>query len=549
MLDSTSKSSASLKSRMDVPLILFSILVIGLSVAGLMLFPQQSLILADKAFVSTTSLFGSTVQMVGFLCVLLIAWIACSKYGNIRLGEGKPQYSNISWVFMFICAGLGSATMYWAFMEWTYYYMTPGLDIAPRSKEAIEYSIAYSFFHWGITPWAIYGIASLAMAYHFHVRKNPGLRLSSAVEAITGLKSTSLVGRSIDVIFLLSTFGGLVLTITLSSSTVAKGLSMLFDVTDSFALKASLVIMVTLVFSLSSYIGIGEGMQRLAHAACGLTLVFALVVLVLGPTAFTLNNISNGIGLMLQNFVHMSLATDPVGSGEFARGWTVFYWLYWITYTPGVALFVTRVSQGRKIREVVLAMVLGGCGGCWLFFGSLQSFAIHQFLTGVIDSPSLLDASGGEAVVSMLLASLPFGKFLAAAYFLLMLVFLASHLDAVAFSVAATSTRNLQEGEDPSPKLRLFWCLMLAAIPLAMLYINAPLHALKTVVTLAAIPFVVVLAIKMYGLFKWMREDYGDIPAHIIELNPEIAVAEHEVANDRSSVSHCVEVKRKNVTA
>ncbi|MFJ3448451.1 BCCT family transporter [Pseudomonas sichuanensis] len=520
MYDSNAKRPDT-ATKIDLPLVLFSMLVIGFSVGGLMMFPQQSMELSTLAFDSTTRLFGSTVQIVGFFCVGMIFWLACSKYGNIRLGEGKPKYGNVSWVFMFICAGLGSATMYWAFMEWAYYYVSPGLDIAPRSKDALEYSIAYSFFHWGITPWAIYGIASLAMAYHFHVRKNPGLSLSAAVEAITGLRATSLLGRSMDIIFLLATFGGLVLTITLSSSTVAKGLSMLFGFTDGYALKASLVIMVTLVFSISSWVGIGGGMQRLAHAACGLTMAFAVVVLVLGPTGFTLNNIANGAGLMLQNFIHMSLATDPAGTGDFARGWTVFYWLYWITYTPGVALFVTRVSQGRKIKEVVFAMVLGGCGGCWLFFGSLQSFAIHQFITGAIDSPALLDSVGGETVVSMLLASLPLGKALAAIYFFLMMVFLASHLDAVAFSVAATSTRNLHEGDDPSPGLRLFWCLMLAAIPLAMLYIDAPLHALKTVVTLAAIPFVMILIIKVYGLLKWMREDYGDIPAHLIELNPD----------------------------
>ncbi|MBA6139800.1 MULTISPECIES: BCCT family transporter [Pseudomonas] len=533
MYDSNAKRPDA-ASKIDLPLVLFSMLVISLSVGGLMMFPEQSMALSTLAFDSTTRLFGSTVQIVGFVCVVMIFWLACSKYGNIRLGEGKPKYGNVSWVFMFICAGLGSATMYWAFMEWAYYYVSPGLDIAPRSKEALEYSIAYSFFHWGITPWAIYGIASLAMAYHFHVRKNAGLSLSAAVEAITGLRATSVLGRSMDIIFLLATFGGLVLTITLSSSTVAKGLSMLFGFTDGYALKASLVIMVTLVFSMSSWVGIGGGMQRLAHAACGLTMAFAVVVLVLGPTGFTLNNIANGAGLMLQNFIHMSLATDPAGTGDFARGWTVFYWLYWITYTPGVALFVTRVSQGRKIKEVVFAMVLGGCGGCWLFFGSLQSFAIHQFMTGLIDSPDLLDSVGGEAVVSMLLASLPLGKVLAAIYFFLMMVFLASHLDAVAFSVAATSTRNLHEGDDPSPGLRLFWCLMLAAIPLAMLYIDAPLHALKTVVTLAAIPFVMILIIKVYGLLKWMREDYGDIPAHLIELNPDY----HSMPEPPATLAH-----------
>lgn len=504
-------------TQKDLTLIFTSIVVISLTVIGLMMFPDQAKVLADQLFTRATTTFGVLVQVLGFACVVLVIGLGMSKYGNIRLGEGKPEYRNTSWIFMFICAGLGSATMYWAFMEWAYYYLTPGLNITAASKQALEMSIAYSFFHWGVTPWAIYGIASLAMAYHFHVRKNKGLSLAGIIESITGYKAHGPVGRVIDLIFLFATFGGLVLTTTLTTSTVAKGLSDLTGLADSFMLKASLVILVTLVFSLSSYIGISSGMQRLAKLACGMTMLFALVVLLLGPTQFSVSNIANAIGLTLQNFIHMSLFTDPTGDGGFSRDWTVFYWLYWITYTPGVAIFVTRVSKGRTIREVVLAMILGGCGGCWFFFGSLQSFAIHQFVTDVVNAPAMLSGAGGEAAVSMLLASLPFGKLLSVVYFLLMLVFLASHLDAVAYTVAATSTRNLREGQDPSPSLRLFWCLMLAVLPLAMLYINASLNTLKTAVILTAIPFIFILMVKIWGLLKWLREDYAAMPAHLIE--------------------------------
>lgn len=505
------------KAHLDLTLIVISIVLISVAVGVLTAVPEQSKVLAAQVFDQATRLVGSWVQLLGFASVLIAFALAFSKYGNIRLGEGRPQYSTTGWVFMFICAGLGSATMYWAFMEWGYYYLTPGLGITPESKQALEYSIAYSFFHWGITPWAMYAIASLAMAYHFHVRRNKGLSLASVMAAITGLKAQGVVGRVIDLIFLLATFGGLVLTITLTTSTVSRGLADLLGLPDGFALKACLVALVTVVFSLTSYIGIASGMQRLAKLACALTLLFGLIVLVLGPTQFTVSNIVNGVGLMLQNFVHMSLFTDPNGSGEFSRGWTAFYWLYWTTYTPGVAIFVTRVSRGRTVREVVLAMVLGGCAGCWFFFGSLESYAIHQFVSGVIDSPAILSAGGGEAGVSQLLFSLPIGKGLAVLYFLLMLVFLASHLDAVSFTVAATSTRNLQEGDDPSPGLRVFWCVMLAALPTAMLYINAPLGTLKTAVTLAAIPFMFVLVVMVWGLFKWMREDYGSLCAYQIE--------------------------------
>ncbi|WP_339433891.1 BCCT family transporter [Pseudomonas sp. EA_65y_Pfl2_P78] len=511
------QDSGSEAPTQDFILILISIVVIATIATGLMMYPTEAQALASQLFTSATSTFGAVVQFTGFACVVLILGLALSKYGNIRLGEGKPEYTTTSWVFMFICAGLGSATMYWAFMEWAYYYLTPGLGVAAASKEALDLSIAYSFFHWGVTPWSIYGIASLAMAYHFHVRKNKGLSLAGILEAITGLKAQGPVGRMVDLLFLFATFGGLILTTTLTTSTVSKGISELVGINDGFALKASLVLLVTVVFSMSSYIGISSGMQRLAKMACGMTLLFGLIVLLLGPTTYTLNNAVNAIGLVLHDFVRMSLYTEPNGTGEFSRGWTVFYWLYWITYTPGVAIFVTRVSKGRKIKEVVAAMILGGCGGCWMFFGSLQSFAIHQFVSGLVDAPAMLDGVGGEAAVSLLLASLPFGKILSALYFLLMLIFLASHLDAVAYTVAATSTRNLREGDDPSPNLRMFWCVLLAALPMAMLYINASLSTLKTAVILSAIPFVGILMVKIWGLFKWLREDYSAMPGYQIE--------------------------------
>ncbi|MQT71721.1 BCCT family transporter, partial [Pseudomonas sp. FSL R10-0071] len=156
----------------------------------------------NMLFELSSRTFGTSVQVFVFCCALVVLYIAFSKYGNIRLGNGKAEYPTVTWVYMFICAGMGSSTLYWGVMEWAYYYLTPGLDIASASKQALEMSIAYSFFHWGITPWAIYGIASLAKAYHFHVRKNKGLSLAGIIEAITGFKAHGPVGRIIDLIFL-----------------------------------------------------------------------------------------------------------------------------------------------------------------------------------------------------------------------------------------------------------------------------------------------------------------------------------------------------------
>ncbi|OAT49136.1 BCCT family transporter [Providencia heimbachae] len=489
----------------DIVLIAISMVVVISTIILLMLYPASSQKLAESMFKGLTSSLGSVVQLLGFGCVIMAILIASSKYGTIKLGEGNPEYSNTSWIFMFICAGLGSATMYWAFMEWAYYYSTPGLNLTPESKESLRTSLSYVFFHWGLTPWSIYGIASLAMAYHFYINKAKGLNLSSLIASITGISEKGPLGKIIDLIFLFSTFGGLVLTTTITVGTVSAGLSSIFGFENNFMLKIILLAIITLTFSLSSYIGIDGGMQKLAKAACGMTLAFGLVVMLLGNTSFIVDNFINNLGLTLTNFVHMSLFTDPIGQGSFNKDWTVFYWLYWITYTPGVSIFITRVSKGRTIRELILGLILGGCAGCWFFFGSLSGFAIDLFNTGVVNAPALLQANEGELAVGQILSQLPLGTFFSLFYFLLMIVFLASHLDATAYTVAAVSSKGLRQGQDPAKGLRIFWCIMLGLIPLAMLYINASLSTLKTAVTLTAAPFIIILIICAIGLMKWLK--------------------------------------------
>lgn len=134
--------------RKDIPLIVTSLLCIILIALAFSLFPQQSSQMAETIFSGVTRLLGSTIQILVLLGLILVLYIAVSKYGNIRLGEGKPEYRTIPWLFMFICAGLGSSTLYWGVMEWAYYYQTPGLNIAPKTPKALEYSVSYSFFHW-----------------------------------------------------------------------------------------------------------------------------------------------------------------------------------------------------------------------------------------------------------------------------------------------------------------------------------------------------------------------------------------------------------------
>ena len=498
------------RPKADLTLVIGGVLVVFAIVATLLLWPDQSKALAGTLFTHSTRLFGSLVLVVGIASVLVAVFLVVSRFGDIRFGTAAPKYSTMSWLFMFITAGLGSATMYWAFIEWAYYYQTPGLNIAPQSREALDMAVAYEFFHWGPIPWAMYVLSGVSMAYYFHVRKGSRLSVSGNIAAITDdkVKADGLLGRIIDLLFLFATFGGLILTISLTVATVSAGLSSLFGIANTFGLKAVILIASTLLFGVSSYIGIDHGLQKLAKAAVVASFVFAAVVLVLGPTQFIIDNTTNAIGLELQNFFHMSLFTDPNGGGSFTSDWTVFYWLYWLSYLPGVGVFIARVSEGRTIRETVLGLVLGGCAGIMFFFGALSGYAIFQTTHGTVNAAALLADKGGDYAVAQLLQALPGGGFFSIVYFVIMLLFLASHLDATGFTIAAVSTRDLPAGKDPARGLRLFWVVMLAAIPMAMLAINANLGTLKTGLVLTAVPFTIILLVQTVGLLKWLSKDH-----------------------------------------
>ncbi|WP_136475447.1 BCCT family transporter [Pseudomonas sp. DG56-2] len=492
----------------DYLLIVVSVVSIFLTVFALAAFPARSEQVASQLFENATHLLSAPVLLVFLAFVGGSLFIIFSKYGNIRLGSGKPQFKTLPWVFMFICAGLSSATLYWGLVEWAFYYNTPGLNIPAQSPQALEMSIAYAFFHWGFGTWACYAVGGMAMAYYYHVRKHSKLSLAGIIEAITGFRANGPIGRLIDILFLIGTFGGLTVTMVVTTQTFSNSLANLTGLPNTFAMQAGIVLLITSIFSLSSYIGLEGGMQRLATMVCWGALFCALAVLVVGPTGFIVKNTVNGVGLMFSNFLHMSLFTDPAGDGEFTRNWTVFYWFWAISYTPAVSIFVARVSRGRTLKEVSAALLLGGSVSCWAIFGSLSGYGIDQLLNGVLDVPALVASQGGEVAITQLLNGFPLSGLATAFYLFVMVIFLASHVDASAYTVAAATTRNLADGRDPSPFLRLFWCVMLALVPLTMIANHLSLKTVKTSVILTSIPFFFLLVVMAYGFVRWLYLDY-----------------------------------------
>ena len=288
-----------------------------------------------------------------------------------------------------------------------------------------------------------------------------------------------------------------------------------------------------MIYSLSSYIGIQKGMAKISDWNVKLVILFTIGVVICGPTLFIINNVTQSFGLMMQNFVHMSLFTDPVGQSGFPGAWTVFYWLYWITYAPFTGIFIAKVSKGRTIRSVVANTMASGSLGCFLYFGVLGSLGLERQLSGAVDMVGMLGDGKDTLAIIEVMRSLPGGAIFMILFCISSLLFLATTLDGAAFTMASTSTIGLKQGEDPNPFLRLFWCIMLSLVPLTMILIGASLDTIKSCAFITSVPVIFIMITLLYGWMKWMRQDYGE--ASFVKMEKTLPAQQKEVKDEKSN--------------
>ena len=502
-------------------------LVLVLTVVGFLYFtPDQTQVVANKIFGAMTNFFGSGTLLFTFVGLLLLVGVAASKYGSIRLGNSAPEYSTFKWVSMMISCGLGSATIYWAFIEWAYYIGTPGLGIEAGSRQAFEMSLPYNMFHWGFSAWTLYALIGLPICYHFHVRKNKGLSLSAMLSAITGLKKNGIISRIVDVMFIFICFGGLSITLGVSVPLVSRVLCAVIGVQPTFAMNLILILIISIVYSLSSYIGIQKGMSKISNWNTKLAIVFCLGIIVFGPGLFIIANTTNALGFMLHNFVKMSLYTDPIGQTGFPQSWTIFYWLYWITYAPFTGIFIAKVSKGRTLRSVIANTIVSGSIGCFFFFGVISSLSIHRQINGLVDMVKMLGNGNDYAAIIEVLQTLPASGIFMVVFCIISVLFLATTLDGAAFTMASTATPGLKENEEPHPMHRLFWCIALALVPLTMIFIGADLNTIKTCAIITGVPIIFIMIVLIVGWVKWMGKDFGKKTSIEIQADPILKIEE-----------------------
>ncbi|QES52199.1 choline transporter [Streptomyces venezuelae] len=453
-------------------------------------------------------LFVIAADVFLVMCVVL----AISRFGRIRLGadDSEPEFTNLAWIAMMFSAGMGIGLMFYGVGEPLTHYLhpPPASGAAPQSGDAAQAALDYSFFHWTLTPWAIYGIAGLALAYATF-RKGRGNRLSSAFVPLIGQRrADGRPGQAIDLLAVFATVFGTATSLGLGALQVAEGLHITTGIEDSTALELIIIGSLSAAFVLSAFSGLHKGVKWLSTVNVVLAASLMTFVFLLGPTVYILDVVPASIGSYLHELLPMATRTGAFTDSAWLGAWTIFYWAWWLSWAPFVGTFIARISHGRTIREFLIGVLLVPSGATVVWFCVMGGTAIRLDSTGVADLTVKIK-DGAEASLFAMLDALPLGTVTSYVAMLLVMTYFVTSADSASLVMGSLTSRGSLH---PPTWLVVTWGVLMAAVA-AVLLVAGGLKSLQTATILVALPFVIVMLLVCWALVKELRTDPGAGPA------------------------------------
>ncbi|WP_062035572.1 BCCT family transporter [Corynebacterium simulans] len=447
--------------------------------------------------------FGWVYVLFGTIFVVFVIFIAASKFGTIRLGhiDEEPEFSTPSWIAMMFAAGMGIGLMFYGASEPLNYYLNgvPGHD----AKE-VGTSMATAMFHWTLHPWAVYAIVGLAIAYStFRIGRKQ--LLSQAFVPLIGQRAADgWVGKIIDILSIFATVFGTACSLGIGATQIQAGIqaSGLID-NPSQKVVVGIVLVLTLAFLLSAMSGVGKGIQYVSNANMVMAALLAIFVFILGPTVSILNQIPGSIGSYLDAFTEMISRTAESNNGEageWLSTWTIFYWAWWVSWSPFVGMFLARISRGRSVREFCIGVMLIPAGLSTVWFAIFGGTAIHMEQKG-----NSISGESSEVELFNLLHNLP-GGFIAG---IIAVILLATFFITSADSASTVMGSMSQNGaSNAKPWLSAAWGVATAAVGLTLLLADEDsLTNLQNVTIVAALPFLFIVVGLMCAIYKALSND------------------------------------------
>ncbi|MGP4904742.1 BCCT family transporter [Psychrobacter faecalis] len=485
-----------------------SVLIVGFIIFG-SLFSETAAALFSflQAFIAEKFrwLFIILFNMALVFCIYLTA----SRYGDIRLGKQteRPQYSLFSWIAMLFSAGIGIGLVYWGTAEPLYHFMAPPLGEA-ETLESAKQAMNLSFLHWGLHAWAIYTIVALSLAY-FHFRRGLPLSIRSTLYPILGQRIYGKWGHTVDVLAVFGTMFGVVTSLGLGVMQINAGLEGLFGIPSTLTIQFIIIAFVTSLACGSLMLGLDKGIKRLSDINMGLTGILLAFMVILGPTLFIFDSFIENVGNYLANIVTLSTWSEAYSNTDWQKAWTIFYWAWWVSWSPFVGVFIARISRGRTIREFVFGVLLIPMTILFFWFTTFGGVAIQmELLAGMnpeVVSPGLVAAvqvDYGSAIFK-LVEYYPLTKPITLLIVVMIVLWFVTSSDSASFVIDMLTAG----GDTNPPKIqRLFWALMQGLIA-AILLAAGGLDALQAAAIVAGLPFALVIFVMMYALLRGMSRD------------------------------------------
>lgn len=492
------QTSPSEKSSKVSYVFVYSAIIIALLVLIGAVFPDQFGEISSAISGWVTEYFGWYYMILVTVIVLFCIFLVFSPIGKLKLGlpDDKPEFNTVSWITMLFSAGMGIGLVFYGAGEPMAHFMSPP-TADPGTTEALAESMQSTFLHYGIHAWAIYGIVGLSLAYSSFRRGEVGL-LSKSLRPLFGDLVDGWLGVIVDVLAVFATVIGVAVSLGIGAMQINGGLNYLFDIPVSLVTQAVIIAVVTVLFLYSAWSGLSKGIQYLSNLNMILAAILFAIILVVGPTMLILNMMTTGTGGYLSNIVYNSFDVAPLNGQkqEWLSTWTIYYWGWWMSWSPFVGIFIARVSKGRTIREFIIAvlMVPTVIGIIWF-----SVFGMTGISTG-LENPDIFNLAT-EVQLFAVFDQLPMGTILSVVAMILISSFFITSADSATFVLGMqTSHGNLT----PSGKTKLVWGISLSAIAFTLLAAGGEtgLNALQSAAIIAALPFSLIVILMMIAFYK-----------------------------------------------
>jgi glycine betaine transporter len=463
----------------------------------------------NKYFGLSCKYFGAYWQWLLFLNFLVAMGLAVSKYGDVRLGMiDAPEMSTFKWVAIIMCTLLAGGGVFWSAAEPMYYFIStpPVFDgVVSATKAAVVPAMEQSFLHWGFLAWSILGTLGAVVLMYVHYHKGHALQARGLMYPVFGPKiMKNTLGQLVEGCCILAVAAGTIGPIGFLGLQVSYALNQVFGIPDVYGTQLAIIIGLVCVYTISAITGLHKGIQILSRINVWLTIALIVVILFIGPGGFIIDTFTHSMGAYLKDFTTMSLFRGDLG---WLSWWTVFFWGWFLGYGPLMSVLIARISRGRTIREIMLAVGIVAPIATHFWFTILGGTGIFYEMAnpGVISGP--LKEAGLPAALMAVVGQLPMASVLIPLFLILIFLFLATTGDSMSLSIAICVT-----GEDDPPKsMRVFWAVTMGVVAAILIRMGAGgIGALQSFIVITAVPVGFIMLPTLWGGPRMAKELYEE---------------------------------------